>query len=141
MPLAAMTGVALGAATDISSILMNLNWGYPTKGMEESKLDGHETIDGADCYKIVNATERATKTYWVDSKTFLLRQYKNEVDEEQLARLKPEMDKAMEKARQKSPLPDMKMPDMKMQSMVQLYVFTVQSLNEPLDKTLFQNPT
>ena len=131
LPLATMTGVAMGAANDISSVLMRLNWGYPTNRMEESRLEGHETIGDADCFKIVNMTKVATQTYWVDSKTFLLRQHQTEMSEEHLS---DSIKKAKENVKE---LP----ADMKIQSMSQLYVFTKESINKPLDAVLFQTPT
>jgi outer membrane lipoprotein-sorting protein len=76
MAIAGMTGVAAQAPTVVPGSLMDLPWGNNLRvaAMGASKLEGREKIGGADCYRISSDNAAAKSVFWVDSKTFLLRQ-------------------------------------------------------------------
>ncbi len=133
-----MKGVARNAATHIPSILLKLDWGFPVKNMEGFKLTGHEVIHSIDCYKIVREDSRATESYWIDSNSFFLRQYKKEQDEDQVTNSFNALPEEI-KARLKKGLG--KMPDSKTKSTSELHTFTIESTSAALDEKLFQNPT
>ena len=46
-----------------------------------ARLEGQESIDGAPCDKVSIAVPHDKKTFWVDTKTFLLRRYSRERDQ------------------------------------------------------------
>jgi hypothetical protein len=85
MGVAGMTGVAAGAPTTIPALLLDSNWGYPyrTKG-SIAKLEGHETLQGHDCYKVSQPLSQlnSVSTFWIDSQSFLLRQMKERAGEQ-----------------------------------------------------------
>jgi RNA polymerase sigma factor (sigma-70 family) len=83
MAVASATGVAAQAPTIIPALLMKFDWGYAFKDTKNARLEGQETIGTARCYKISKQTSQGHQTYWVDTKSFLLRQYKHDVSQAQ----------------------------------------------------------
>lgn len=84
--LTSFTGAALGAPAPVAAALMNLDHpGSPFGEFWDSQLQGREKIGDNECYKVVRSTREETVTYWIDVKTFLLRQLREEQTPEQLA--------------------------------------------------------
>jgi hypothetical protein len=85
MAVAGMTGVAANAPTIIPALLLDSSWGYPyrTRGAT-AKLEGHETLQGHDCYKVSQPFIKidSVSTFWIDSQSFLLRQIKEKAGEQ-----------------------------------------------------------
>ncbi len=89
LAVAAMTGVAAQAPTYIPAALMKFNWGYMlgADATKDAVLEGQENIDGVVCYKVVIAAPHNNKTFWVDTKSSLLRRYKHEQDKIDVAKI------------------------------------------------------
>jgi hypothetical protein len=131
-----MTGVAVSAPTTIPALLLHLNWGYPFGGRGESLVVGHEKIDGSDCYKVVaDNPARSKVTYWVDTRTFLLRQIKQEQNAQQLAELHKQIEEDL-KQRGRPPLP----ATAQATSRETVQSFAIQAINGRVDAKLFQKP-
>jgi hypothetical protein len=73
-----MTGIANKAPTHIPALLMDLTWGHPYARLGRCRLEGREMLGGKETYRVVDTTAEYTRTYWVDTKSFLLRQLKEE---------------------------------------------------------------
>lgn len=80
LAISAATGIAQNAPTIISAAL--LNWNYPFLKDKEASLLGNEKIGEADCYKVtadISTPDSILKrTYWIDTKSFLLVQMRDE---------------------------------------------------------------
>lgn len=89
LAVAAMTGVAGAAPTFIPAALMNFNWGFPfvEKATKDAVLQGQEDISGDMCYKVVITAPHDKRTFWVNTKSALLRRYKHEQDEIDVAKI------------------------------------------------------
>ena len=138
MAIAGMTGVAAGAPTQIPAALMKLNWGYPFVRAKDSKLEGREKIRGADCYRVVSKTPAGRTRYWVDSRNFLLRQMKEEQDENELAELQRKVEEEAGKTLREQGI---EMPKFAMKSRETLHSFAIEKINVSIDPKLFQDPT
>lgn len=130
-----MTGVAAGAPTHIPAILMKLGWGNffpPAKG---AKLDGREKIAGKECFKVVSETPIHKHTFWVDTSSFMIRQFKEEQDEKQLAELAKKVAASVKKA---DLPPNQANLVLKSREVIHSFAFD----NKPtVDEQLFQDPT
>lgn len=141
---AGMGGVAQGAAEAMAAALMKSDGAW-TGGSDPfiaprlagARLEGHEKIDGADCYKLASKhAALGDVTMWIDSKTFLLVQMMRELNEEQLAK-QAKVAEAARKSRGKE-LPANR-PATK--SMVSVFSFKNDKVDGPVDETLFADPT
>jgi outer membrane lipoprotein-sorting protein len=83
MAIAGATGIAASAPTIIPAALIQSHWGNPFFKKEEATLVGKETINNAECYKIItNVTAKNSSfkyTYWVDTHSLLLNQMREEI--------------------------------------------------------------
>lgn len=136
--IAAMTGVAAASPTTIPAALMALRWGSPWAGAAAAKLEGREKIGGVECYRTVTDTPIGRTTYWVDTKSFLLRQMREEQDEEALAQMQRSIGEDATKAlREKGVEP----PKFTMKSRRAVYAFQIDKVDAPIPQKLFQDPT
>jgi hypothetical protein len=74
-------------------------------------------LDGKDCYRVVGTTRGTRRTYWIDSRTFMLRQMKEDLGSSQ----RPN------DANAAAPSP-------------RLYTFAIRQINQPVNAKLFQPP-
>ncbi len=132
LAVASKTGVAAGAPTHIPAILMKLGLRnfFPTaKG---AKLDGREKIAGKECFKVVSETPFHNHTFWVDTSSFMIRQFQEEQDEKQCA----ELAKRVAAFEKKAVLP----ANLAIKSREEIHSFAFD--NKPtVDEQLFQDPT
>ena len=140
---AGMAGVAQGAAELIAAALMKSDGAW-TGGSDPfivsrsagAKLEGHEEIDGADCFKLVSQhSELGDVTLWVDSKTFLLRQITRELNEQQLAEQAKRADAALKRLGKETP--ERRMP---IKSMATTFSFKDEKINGSVEEKLFLDP-
>lgn len=136
---AAMTGVASGAPTTIPAALMNFEWHNPFANNEKSVMQGRETSGGFECYKVVQELDRSTRTLWVDTQNFLLRRLQIEKTEAQIAAAQQARLEADKKAGRQQP--DFGDIPVRFKHSLDIETFAIESLNEPLDEALFQDPT
>jgi hypothetical protein len=132
---AAKTGVAAQAPTTIPAALMHLNWGNPFARGRGGQVVGHEKIGGSDCYKVVADAATGKTTYWVDSKTFLLRQLKEEQDAKQLAQMHQRIQESLKQAGR----PALSNTSTSTSREV-VQSFAIEAINRPVDAKLFQKP-
>jgi hypothetical protein len=150
----AMTGVAALAPTTIPAALIPLEWGTPWTMNAEARSLGLETLAGVDCYKVVvksppGSALPGTRTFWLDPKSFLLRQLREEQDEQDMAQMQDRMEKMMaeragkgsdaEKAHTEKIRGMLKAQLMKSRDIIQS--FQIDRLNTAIDTKLFQDPS
>ena len=78
MALGGATGISGGAAFTIPSLFLTLKGGpsSPLASLENPMLEGSETIDGEECFKISGPTAVSKKeTYWISKEKSLIRKY------------------------------------------------------------------
>lgn len=81
LAIASMTGVGALAPTIIPGALLKLPWGDPFT-TTSNQLLGEESAGGYACYKVVGSKRSVIgssgrkDTFWIDKKSFLLRQYR-----------------------------------------------------------------
>lgn len=142
--LGGVTGISASAATTIPALLIRSRWGYPFNLRHEAQAQGREVISRIECFKVVCGRDTGTKTFWVDSASFLLRQMREEADEAQtsatnsrvrelLRERRDEQGKEMEARFDEDKVDSIK-------STMSLHVFAISAINEPLDASLFQKP-
>jgi hypothetical protein len=86
---AGLTGVSLGASAAVPAALLNLRWGNPFPQGAGSRRGPDQRIDGHPCYQVIDAGARVTRRYWIDRRSFLLRQLREEQNARQLAAITP----------------------------------------------------
>lgn len=153
MAVSAMTGVAAQAPTTIPAALIPLRWGIPWAQTSQAQLIGREPVAGASCYKVVvkaapGAPLAGVRTFWVDPRSFLLRQIKEEQNEQDLAEMQLRMKQMMEERAAKGSEADKQQLEairgmlqaqaMKSREIVQS--FEIERVNAAVDGKLFQNP-
>ncbi len=76
LAIAAATGVSGGSSARIAALLLpDLQWGRRMRFLEEIQLSGQEELEGAACYHLrANGPDGRPVEFWVDARTFLLRQ-------------------------------------------------------------------
>jgi hypothetical protein len=145
-----MAGVAtlsLGVAEGILAALMKsegVSMGshdpFMVPRMSAANLAGRETIDGADCYKLVaKHPQLGDVILWIDSKSFLLRQMTRESNETQLAEQTKSVDETMKKFGKEQPSRKANVPATKSRNVV--FSFTIDQVDGPVDAKLFADPT
>jgi hypothetical protein len=143
---AGMAGVAQGAAEMMAAALMKAD-GTFTGGADPfivaqvggSTLEGHENIDGADCYKLgTKSPIHGDVILWVDSKSFFLRQMMRSLNANQLAEQRKAAEAAMKKAGKEMPVPPV---EAAVKSMVHVSSFKTDQVNGEVDEKLFADPT
>jgi hypothetical protein len=78
MALGGAAGVSGGASRAVPSMLLaDKLGGLNPLSIENPLVQGIETIDGHDCYKVVGRHNHRTESVWIDSHTFLLRRVEN----------------------------------------------------------------
>jgi hypothetical protein len=78
MALGGATGISGGAAFTIPSMFLKLTKGpsSPLASLENPTLEGNETIDGKECFKISGPTAISKKeTYWISKEDSLIRKF------------------------------------------------------------------
>jgi hypothetical protein len=144
LQMAGMAGVAQGAAEATAALLMKSDGAW-TGGSDPfiapkvagAKLEGHEKIEEADCFKITSEHARlGDVTLWIDSNTYLLRQMTRELSEQQLAENAKSAEAAMKRLGKESPL--RKVP---IKSMITVFSFKHDQIDAPVDEQLFADPT
>ncbi len=147
LQMAGASVLSLGVAEGIPAALMKSD-GAMTAGHDpfavartsDTKVTGHETIDGADCYKLLaKHPQLGDVTLWIDSKSFFLRQMTRETSEAQLAAAKTSAEEAMKKIGQAMPTRVANAPAVKSKNDV--FSFTIDKVDAPLDQRLFSDPT
>ena len=139
LAVAAMTGIAMHAPTLVPAALLKLNWGYPFTQIENAELEGRDRIDNADCYRVVSDTYLSKRTFWVDSQNFLLRQMKDERDEDHMANMMSRAPKLPKVEQEK--MDAARAGIAKIKSMMLLHVFAISSVDKPIDEAVFEDPT
>ena len=134
--IAGMTGVAQGAPTTIPGALLRLAWGNPFVPVGEARNEGRETVGGVSCHKIVQKSRFGRNTFWVDSKTFLLRRMKEEHTEAEIAEM-AKLAETTTKALGKTTA----FPDVAMKSTESDYNFAIEKIDSDLDSKVFSDPT
>jgi hypothetical protein len=86
---AGLTAVSLGAAATVPAALLNFRWGNPFPRGDGSRRGPDQRIDGHPCYQVVDADARIARRYWIDRRSFLLRQMTEEQNARQLAAITP----------------------------------------------------
>lgn len=84
MALASVTGIGTRAPFYLPALL-GLLPNSPLEHRTPAVLAGRETVAGAESHKVVIRAASATVTYWVDTTTFLLRQFQEEQTGAQVA--------------------------------------------------------
>lgn len=71
------------AATVVPDLLLDIRYGNPLASLDSPHLEGFEKIGLWDCYKVTDfdPINNIKSIFWVDSKSFLLRQYQTEQGE------------------------------------------------------------
>ncbi len=148
-----MTGVAALAPTTLPAALIPLQWGTPWTMNAEARSLGLETLAGVECYKVVvksppGSAVPGTRTFWLDTKSFLLRQLREEQDAQDLAQMQDRMEKIMaeragkgsdaEKAHTEKIRGMLKAQSMKSRDVIQS--FQIERVNATIDTKLFQDP-
>jgi hypothetical protein len=139
--LAGKAGVARGAADTIPAVLMKID-GTPAGGYDPLTvprisppyLAGRETIDGADCYKIIVNYAEFDETLWIDSKSFILRQMMREINKTRIDAAKKIADEHFKKIGHTRLGPGIK-------SSTSVFSFVIDEVDGPVDETLFADPT
>jgi len=135
---ASLTGVAVAAPTVIPALLMNLKWGFAFARLGSASAVTRESVSGFDCYKVSISQPERTVTYWVDARSYLLRQMKEEQDENQTTEMQKMMQKlAGEALKQKG----IQLPKFEIGSMEIFHSFMIDAINVPIEPRLFQDPT
>jgi outer membrane lipoprotein-sorting protein len=146
VPMAGMSGVTIGAEV-IPAALMKSDGAWVggfdpfiVPRLSETKLAGHEKIDGADCYMLVAKNPKhGNVTLWIDSKYFLLRQMVRESNETQLNHARESADEALKRiGRQRPGRLDIDSP---ITSMSSVYSFSIYQVDSRVDEKLFADPT
>jgi len=121
--IARMTGVALKAPAIVPSALLKLEWKYPFDAGIKSTAEfvGREMVGDNECYKIVIKSPMQNSTYWIDTKTFLLRQLKEELSKSARAALSA--------------------PEVGVGSMVSVHTFTIDRVNTTVAEENFAAST
>jgi len=139
-----MLGVSQGVSDRIPAALMKSDGVWVGGGdpfiiprLSPSKIEGHETVDGLDCYQLLAEHLRlGTVRLWIDSRTFFLRKMVVDHNEEQLA----------ENAKRAQELADQRgMPRAINRSPIKwkrdVYSFLIYDVDGVVDETLFADPT
>jgi hypothetical protein len=136
--IAGMTGVAQRAPTVVPAALLKLQWGYPFGPAITSadELAGREKVGDNECYKIVIKSPIENQTYWIDTKTFLFRQLKEERDAKQMEAALKQMEGLSKNRGAK-----LRMPVVKVKSMVSLHTFAIDRINATVGEENFADPT
>jgi hypothetical protein len=152
--IAAVTGIAAQAPTIIPAALIPLAWGFPWTLTEEAKLLGREQVAGVSCYKIAVKAAPAsplagTRTFWVDNTSFLLRQLREQQDEQDLARMRVEMRQMIEE--RVSEVPEAEKQQLErvrelfaaasITSRDTVHSFQIERINGVVDPKIFEDPT
>ncbi len=144
LQLAGASVLSLGVAEGIPAVLMKSD-GAPPSGHDPflvartsaATLAGHETIDGADCYKLVAKNPQlGDVTLWIDSKSFLLRQMTREHSEAQMAAARKSAEEAMQKIGKVLPARSAGASKSKTD-----FAFTIDQVDGAVDANLFIDPT
>jgi outer membrane lipoprotein-sorting protein len=136
LAIAAMTGVAQGAPTTIPGALLRLAWGNPFVPGSDVHSDGQEAVEGAVCYKVVQRSRVGKTTFWVDTRSFLLRRMKVEHTQDEIAEAAKMAEAATKAIGKSSPL-----PDTTLKSSENDHFFVIEKINSPVDSRLFSDPT
>ncbi|MEO6907098.1 MAG: hypothetical protein ABI210_04335 [Abditibacteriaceae bacterium] len=84
MAIGGATGIAADAPTVITAALIQSHWGNPFFKNSDATLLGKETINNAECYKVVTSvTLKGSSfkyTYWIDTQSLLLNQMRQEIE-------------------------------------------------------------
>ena len=152
--IAAVTGIAAQAPTIIPAALIPLAWGFPWTLTEEAKLLGREHVAGASCYKIAvkaapGSPLAGTRTFWVDGTSFLLRQLREQQDEQDLARMRVEMRQMLEERVAEAPEAEKQQLERvrelfaaaPIKSRDTVHSFRIERIDGALDPKLFEDPT
>jgi hypothetical protein len=139
--LAGKAGVAHGAADTIPAVLMKSD-GTPPGGYDPFRvprvsapyLAGHETIDSADCYKIIVNHAEFDATLWIDSKSFVLRQMMREFNKSRMDAAKKIADEHLKKIGRPRLAPSIR-------SHSNVFTFVIDNVDGPVDENLFADPT
>jgi hypothetical protein len=142
--MAGMGGVAQGAAECIPAALMKSDgaWSgghdpFIVPRLSETKLEGREQVDGAECYKLVAMNPKlGDVTLWIDENSFLLRQMTREHDEAQLAALSKSVDESLKKFGKERPDKGVKIT-----SRISVSSFTNDQVDGQVSETAFADPT
>ena len=134
LALAKMSGVAVKTPTTISALVLGRAWGNPILWPATATLLGHETVDGVDCYKVMNLTPVRTDTFWVDSATFLLHRYQRAENEDQLKQASVLEADDNQTFVQEDP------PQNGTKSRMRTESYFIESLQPPANTTLFNPP-
>ncbi len=80
MAVAGFTGVASNAPTTIPALLSESGWGSPFVVRDEATLKGREMFGGNDCFVVTQSSKvlPETTTFWIDTRSFLLRGMRQE---------------------------------------------------------------
>ena len=135
---ASMTGVASGAPTIIPAALMKLKWGFPFAPLGSASAVARENISGIDCYKVSVSQPERKITYWVDTRSYLLRQMKDEQDEKQNVEMQKMIERQMGEALKQAGIP---LSAVAITSMEVTHSFIIEGINVPIDPELFRDPT
>lgn len=133
---AGMTGIAMHAPTLVPAALLKLKWGFPFVKMENARLIATEDLDGERCYKVVVDNVASKRTFWVGNRDFLLRQMKDERDEDHMTNLMAKAPKLP--AKLQAEIDAAKAPSIK--SMRLLHVFAISSVDKPIEDEMFHKP-
>lgn len=138
LAVASMTGVAGGAPTHISSLLLPALGVDPFRFGENAKIEGEEKIDGRLCIKITAHPKDETISWWIDKQTLLLRRVFASYDEKQSAAMSARADKDItEHFKDKNePAP----PNIEMRFVSDTEDLQVEELNGAVDERLFVSP-
>ena len=138
MAVASITGVAAGAPSVIPAALMKFGWGSPFSRIGSVSEVVRDKVSGIDCYKVSVSQPERSITYWLDVRSYLLRQMKEEQDEKQTAEMQRMMQKLAGEALKEKGIP---IPKFEMTSMAVVHSFTIDRINVPVDPQLFHDPT
>ena len=78
MAIAGATGIGQNAATTVPALLLHTRWGAPfSRALKFAPTVGREAIGGTPCYRVTATSPMGTETFWIDSRTFLMKRFVN----------------------------------------------------------------
>src|SRR5207237_10287699 len=93
---------------------------------------------GIDCYTVSVSQTYRKITYWVDTRSYLLRQMKDEQDEKQNVEMQKMIERQMGEALKQAGIP---LSAVAITSMEVTHSFIIEGINVSIDPELFRDPT
>jgi hypothetical protein len=119
-----VTGSARNTPTMIPALLLPLPKGSPFARLGKCTLEGHGKVKGADCYKVIINAPHSTCVYWVDTRSYLLRQFREQQNARQFAQYTMQTR-------------GISLQKLGIKGQASLHTFSVSSFNKPMNPMLW----